>query len=143
MITLNTAQELKAAGLKWSPALHDFFAVPDRGMDHRVFVISDMLTNIENLFGSPVVAFQGASEWALDYLVTSEAVWVPTESQLRQIIEENLLKEQNASLSLSWNMRNYQCEIFIKDRLQTFEDPDAATAYGKALLYILNQPTAG
>lgn len=143
MISLKMSQELKLAGLKWAPALHDFFAIPDRGMDNRVFVISDLLTNIENLLGSPVVAFQGASEWALDYLVTSEAVWVPTESQLRQLIEEYLLKEKNASLNLSWNMRNYQCEITIKNQQHTFDDPDASTAYGKALLFILSQPVSG
>src|SRR5512146_2882759 len=102
MISLALAQDLKEAGLSWEPAMHDFFAIPERGMDNRVFVISDIQSTVENLLGSPVVAFQGASEWALDYLVTSEAVWLPTESQLRQALEEILLSGGNQGMALVW-----------------------------------------
>ncbi len=117
--------------------MHDFFAIPDRGFDDRLFVITDMLVNIENVLGSNVVAFQGASEWALDYLVTSEAVWMPDESQLRRMLEERLLKEKGSSLSLTWSMNTYRCEILFRGSPLTFEDVDASTAYAKALLHLL------
>ena len=42
--------------------------------DERVFVISDIQATIETLQGAQVVSFQGASEWALDSLVLSEAL---------------------------------------------------------------------
>ena len=74
MISLDTALELKGAGLVWVPQILDFFAIPDRNMDDRVFVISDMLVTVDILQGMQVVSFQGSSEWALDYLVTTNAV---------------------------------------------------------------------
>jgi hypothetical protein len=67
-------------------------------------VISDVQTNIENVFGAQAVAFQGVSEWALDYLVTSEAVWMPTEEQLRRLLEENLLAEAGSGYQVSWTI---------------------------------------
>ena len=77
MISLKAARKLKEAGLKWEPALHDFFAIPDRGMDERIFVISDMMITLELLSGMEVVSFQGASEWAFDYLLSSVVIWMP------------------------------------------------------------------
>ena len=67
MISVKTAQKLKEAGLSWMPMLHDFFAVPERGLDHLTFVISDMTITVEMFGQYPVVTFNGASEWALDY----------------------------------------------------------------------------
>lgn len=139
MISIRLAQELKDAGLTWNPALHDFFTVPDHGLDDRAFVISDLLANIENVLGSTVVAFQGAPEWALDYLVSSEAVWLPTEAQLRQAIEEHLMKDQTPGLTFTWKMTNYRCEFTYQGRPLSFDSPNPSDAYGKALLYLLTQ----
>ena len=93
MISLETARCLKNAGLEWRPALNDFLAIPDRYMDEKVFVISDMLVTIDVLQGMQMVFFQGASEWALDALVTQETVWLPSETQLRKALEAALLVE--------------------------------------------------
>jgi len=38
---LSIARLLKDAGLQWQPELNDFFAIPDRGIDEKIFVISD------------------------------------------------------------------------------------------------------
>ena len=54
----------------WQPALHDFFALPEHGMGERIFVISDIQASVDFLQGVQVVSFQGASEWALDYLLS-------------------------------------------------------------------------
>ncbi|MCB0028074.1 MAG: hypothetical protein KDE28_09225, partial [Anaerolineales bacterium] len=84
MIALELATQLKEAGLEWQPALHDFFSVPFPDLEHRVFVLSDMTINQEVLRGWPALTFSGAMEWALDYVLTMEVVWLPTEAQLRQ-----------------------------------------------------------
>ena len=81
MIGLETARKLKAAGLHWEPAQGDRFAVPDGGMDDRVFVINDMATIIEMIQGTEMVTFHGTPEWALDYVYLGEAVWLPDEGQ--------------------------------------------------------------
>ena len=51
MISLEMAQRLKEAGVVWEPAQGDKFALLDRELDDRVFVINDMATVIELLQG--------------------------------------------------------------------------------------------
>ena len=87
MISLTLAQQLKAAGLVWHTNNYDFFAIPDRELDDRVFVLADMMAYTELVQGWPVVAFHGTAEWALDYILTREVVWMPTEEQLREALE--------------------------------------------------------
>jgi hypothetical protein len=61
--------------------------VPDRDLDDDVFVLSDMVIESARLpDGTPVLAFNGTTEWALDALESSEAVWVPREDQLRVLL---------------------------------------------------------
>ena len=136
MISLVTAIKLKAAGLIWRPALHDFFAIPEHGLDERVFVISDMLATVELLQGFPMISFQGASEWALDSIVFSEAVWMPDEGQLRQALEEALLMMGYSGFRLVSNLSGYRCEIPTKDGWQVFEAAEASEAYARAILTI-------
>ena len=93
MIGLETARKLKAAGLHWEPAQGDRFAVPERGMDDRVFVINDMATIIEMIQGAEMVTFHGTPEWALDYVYLGEAVWLPDEGQLRELLHQSLTSE--------------------------------------------------
>ncbi len=133
MLTLNSARKLKTAGLSWTPALHDFFAVPDRGMDDKVFVISDVNVDIDRMFGRQVVAFHGAVEWALDYELIAEVIWLPTEQQLRELLHKRLQGE----VRLVSSPANSICEIHYQGNRLFFEAPDANEAYAAALLYIV------
>lgn len=137
MTTFSLARELKEEGLAWIPALHDFFGVPDRGLDDRVFVISNMLVTTDMFQGFPVVAFQGASEWALDFLVTSEAVWIPTEEQLRQELQRRLPPSEQWSLRLSSMRGESMCEIRLGGKVEEFRSAEASEVYGRALLRLL------
>jgi hypothetical protein len=119
--------------------LHHFFAIPERGFDDRVFVISDLMAHLDLLKGWPIVAFHGAVEWALDYILMTEVVWMPTEEQLRQELEEILLGEPEAALQLSWRPYGYLCEIHFRSDRLTFEAKSASDAYGGALLHILEK----
>ncbi len=139
MISLEIARQLKEAGLMWVPALHDFFAIPDRGMDDRIFVISDLLVTIEMLKGMKVVSFQGASEWALDYLVASEAIWMPSEEQLREALITILITRGKPFILLRSGLGEYQCKITVNDQLMEFTGKEASEAYGAALLHVLTQ----
>jgi hypothetical protein len=135
MLALTTAQKLKSAGLTWTPALHDFFALPDRGMDDRVFVLSDMSVDVERLKGRSIVTFNGTSEWALDYEMMSEVVWLPTEEQLRALLEQRL--PAPAALKLIRAPDGYWVEIKPQDKLLGFRGASASEAYADALLYLL------
>ncbi len=139
MISLATAQKLKTAGLVWEPRALDWFGIPERGMDEKVFVISDMLANIEMLQGFQVVAFQGASEWALDAIVTSEVVWVPREEQLRQAVVSGLLEFGISSLRLDSDLSGCHVSISPEGRGLSFDHQDAEEAYAAVLLYLLER----
>ena len=137
MISLSLARELKKAGLVWKTGINDFFGIPDRGFDDRVFVLSDMMANMDIFRGWPVVTFHGTAEWALDYILTSETVWLPTEEQLRNELEQLLLGEEEVKLQLTYTSVVYQCDILYQGDPHTFTGKDASEAYANALLYML------
>lgn len=137
MISLNLAKRLKQAGLPWQAGIHDFFAIPDRGMDERVFVISDLQSNLDIFRGWPVVTFHGAAEWALDYILTTEVVWLPSEEQIREAILESLKTQGVPNLTFRFVDGHYQCTLRLDDEWHQFDDPNGPDAYGKALLYLL------
>ena len=147
MISLGTARQLKEAGLTWSPALNDFFAIPDSGLDAHVFVISDIMSTVGVRHKLPAVTFQGTVEWALDYVLISEAVWLPREDQLRELIishltddhlsDGHLSDEAQPALRLETTRMGYRCEIRIHSKWHTFEAKKASEAYSASLLFIL------
>ena len=137
MISLEKAIELKEAGLNWQPALNDFFAIPERDMNEKIFVISDMLVTIDFLQGIQVVSFQGASEWALDSLVTDETVWLPSDEQLFHAIEAAMLERGAYVIILRSTIKVYEGEITYEDGKRIFEGKQVSTVYADALLYLL------
>lgn len=141
MIPLSLAQELKAAGLVWRTTNYDFFAIPDRGLDERVFVLADMMAYTELVQGWPVVAFHGTAEWALDYILTSEVVWLPTEEQLREALLERLRGDgAEAEFSLEAGAEGYHLVIPGEGQPLFIAAPTAGEAYGRALLQLLRAP---
>ena len=137
MISQNLAQRLKEGGLSWTPAKNDFFVVPDRGLDDMIFVINDMAILVEKLWGHLSVTFHGTPEWALDHVMVTELVWLPTETQLRDRLEERLVGEPQPNLTLVSASDGYICEIKFAGQQLTFEAFGANDAYGQALLHIL------
>ena len=81
MISVELATVLRDGGLEWRPALYDIFFIPDRGLDDRVFVLSDMTVDVQHLAGGAAITFNGAVEWSLDSILHGEVVWLPTEAQ--------------------------------------------------------------
>lgn len=139
MISLTLAMQLKDAGLVWRTSTHDFFAIPERDLDNRVFVLSDMMATMDILRGWPAVVFHGTSEWALDYLLTHEAVWLPTEGQLRDRLEAELAARNGRFQQLVRVEAGYTCELSLLETPLNFTSPSASEAYGEALLHLLNQ----
>ena len=139
MISIALARQLRSAGLKWTPSKNDFFVVPDRGLDDHIFVIGEMIVGMEKLDGQPVFSFQGASEWALDYVMTGEALWLPTEAQVRRELEKELRHEPERLIQLTVMADRYRCEIRHHGQPLTFEAREAAEAYGAALIYVLSR----
>lgn len=137
MLSLNLAIKLKQAGLSWKPELHDFFAIPQPDLEDRLFVLSDMTIEVEPIFGWQAITFNGAVEWSLDYIMTAEVVWMPTESQLRDLLQEHLLAEEQPAVQLFSSISGYHCQITYDGIVHDFEAPTASDAYGHALLFII------
>lgn len=138
MISLDMARRLREAGLGWAPAQGDRFALLDRDLDDRVFVINDMATIIELLQGTPAVTFHGTPEWALDYVLLSEAVWLPEEGQLRERLHAALAAEGEPVYDLLCADGEFICRFEWRGKGLAFRGAEACGAYGEALLHLLS-----
>ncbi len=128
---METARRLKAAGLAWQPRLHDFFTIPWGGLEERIFVINELATELMNDVDPPIISFNGAVEWSLDYVVSAESVWLPSESQLRELLGEDFVELTNSD-------DGYICSIRRDGEISDFEAFSAPEAYARALLAILS-----
>lgn len=137
MITLQLAQELKAAGLVWKTSTHDFFAIPDRDLDDKVFVISNLMVTMNILQGWSAMTFHGTAEWAADYIWTHDVVWIPTETQLREELERLLPEDSQLSLRKMGDV--YLCVWQQEERPYSISAPTAPEAYAHALLQMLRE----
>lgn len=133
MLSLELARKLAEAGLIWTPQDHDTFVIPDAGMDQKLFVIGELQTSIQPYFGVPHIMFHGSSEWALDQVMVEEAVWMPSETQLRHAIEKRM---PDATYVLERQGEGYRCAVVgISGNGATY--PSAEDAYASALLHLL------
>jgi hypothetical protein len=130
VISLDLARQLRDAGLEWSPAPGDRFVVADRDMDSEVFVLSDMTIEVHDLPHARVIGFNGTTEWALDSVVSEEAVWLPRETQLREMLTD-------VFRGLDRTDAGWQVRTTLNGAVHASQDPDAEQAYGLALLSLL------
>ena len=137
MLSIATARALREAGLTWKPAQLDFFAIPDRGLDERTFVINDLPASTADLLGEAIITFDGAVEWALDYVPSVEVLWLPTETQLRERLAAALAGEQEPNLTLTSAGGVHRCATRFRGEPLAAEAADAADAYGAVLLFVL------
>jgi hypothetical protein len=126
VIPFDLALALRDAGLAWKPAAGDRFTIPDRGLDDDVFVLSHMTIEVHQLPHGPVIGFNGTVEWALDDVAQDEAVWLPREDQLRELLGAGFQRLER-----------------IGDRYRVvvggdgFEADHAEAAYARALLHAM------
>jgi hypothetical protein len=129
-MSVELARRLRDAGLRWSPAPGDRFVVPDRDMDDQVFVLSDMTIDVHDLPHGRVIGFNGTTEWALDSLESDEAMWLPRESQLRELLAGTFV-------ALERDDGGWLVRTSVNGAVDISWHPDAEQAYGLALLNLL------
>jgi hypothetical protein len=129
-ISIEVATALRAAGIAWHPEPGDRFTLPDRGLDDRVFVLSDMVIDIHELPGGPVIGFNGTVEWALDSVWLDEALWLPREDQLRELLGGTFR-------SLTFDESGWVVTCEVDGEPVVVRALTAATAYAGALLTVL------
>jgi hypothetical protein len=130
VISLDLARQLRDAGVRWAPARGDRFIVADRDMDDDVFVLSDMTVEVRQLPQGQVIGFNGTTEWALDSVEDEHAVWLPRESQLRDLLGGTFRQLDRPD-------GRWRVSIEVNGRPGTSEHEDAEQAYGLALLELL------
>jgi hypothetical protein len=127
-VSVGLARRLQAAGLQWRPGLFDFFHIPDRHLDDEIFVIADLSVDVQRLGdGIAAITFNGAVEWSLDYILQQDVVWLPTESQLRELLGDGLVQ-------LRPDEGAWVCTALVDGRHRSYRGASAADAYGLALL---------
>ncbi len=136
MLALDLALALRDAGLRWTPGPGDRFVLPHREMDDDVFVLSDMTVEIHEFpGGNRVIGFNGVTEWALDSVEQSEALWLPAEHQLRDLLGGMFRALESAS-------EGFAVTVDLPAGRRVFTADTAADAYATALLAVLRDVTA-
>ena len=134
------AEALRDAGLTWAPVKGDWFVIPGHGLDDLEFVISDMAVETRRMaLGRQLLAFNGTTEWAMDTLAASEAVWLPGEDQLRAALGEAFMSLELIPGATS----GYAVTLLVGDTEQRFVDVDVESAYARALLALLASSAGG
>ncbi|AGZ45948.1 hypothetical protein [Actinoplanes friuliensis] len=129
------AQQLRDAGLVWKPVPGDRFSIPDRDLDEDVFVLSNMTIEVYNVPEGQVIGFNGTTEWALDDVELDEALWLPREDQLRELLGGTLQALRRAGTG--WDV---DVTLLGEDRTFTAATPE--DAYAAALLHLLAAATS-
>lgn len=138
VIPRQLARALRDAGLTWAPAKGDWFVIPDHGLDHLEFVISDMVVEARRMaLGRQMLAFNGTTEWAMDTLAASDALWLPREDQLRDALGEAFMSLELIPGATS----GFAVTLLIGDTEQRFVDVVVEAAYARALLALLAAST--
>jgi hypothetical protein len=137
MITRELAVTLREAGLVWHPAEGDRFQLdlPDEvelEAEAEIFTVSEMTIEARQTPSGTDLAFNGTTEWALDAVTLADAVWLPREDQLRELL-------RGTFRALTRVDDTFRVEIEIAEASATFEHPDPSEAYGRALLELISR----
>ena len=132
MITRELALALRDAGLAWRPTEGDRFQLdlPDE-VEHEaeaaVFTISAMTIEARPTPTGTILAFNGTTEWALDAVMLGDAVWLPHEDQLRELLRGTFRRLERLADA-------FRVDVEFAGEPMRFEHPDPSEAYGRALL---------
>jgi len=132
MISTELALALRSAGLTWHPASGDRFQLDEPEFEADVFTVSEMTVEPREFSTGSILAFNGTTEWALDSVALEDALWLPYEHQLREML-------RGAFRALRRLPDTYAVEIEVGGEHLTFEHPEPADAYALAVLELLRR----
>lgn len=136
MISTSLARSLRDAGLRWRPASGDRFQIDRAELESEVFTVSDLTIEPHEHSTGTVLGFNGTTEWALDSVALDDALWLPREDQLRDLLRASFLR-------LERDDDGYRVGLRLVDGAEaSFTSVSAPEAYGLALLSILERVSA-
>ncbi len=130
MISAELAAQLRDAGLVWHPQAGDRFQIDLPDIDADVFTVSDMTIEAHHYPTGSVLGFNGTTEWALDSVALEDALWLPREDQLREMLRSTFRALRRVEDS-------YEVEVELHGEVRVFDHPEPAEAYGMALLALI------
>ncbi|MGP3536366.1 pilus assembly protein CpaE [Microbacterium sp. RD1] len=130
MISTEAALALRDSGLVWTPRSGDRFQLNEPEFDADVFTVSEMTIEARSYPTGTILAFNGTTEWALDSVALEDALWLPTEEQLREMLRGSFRALRRLS-------DTYEVEIVVAGAVRTFAHPEPADAYAGAVLALL------
>ena len=132
VISISLAQSLDRAGLRWRPRAGDRFTLRTAEVRGEVFTVADMVVEAREYPTGTLLAFNGTTAWALDSVQLDQALWLPREDQLRELLGAAFLSLARAVTG------EYQVLAQIPggpERL--FVADDASDAYAAAVLALV------
>ncbi len=132
MISTELAMALRDAGLIWHPHSGDRFQLEEPEFEADVFTVSEMTIEPREYPTGRILAFNGTTEWALDSVALEDALWLPHEHQLRELL-------RGAFRTLTRLPDTHEVVIELAGKRMTFEHPEPADAYALALLEMLRR----
>ena len=143
MISVELAKELAVAGLVWEPEQGDRFVIDRAGVRDQTWVLSDMVVELHDHPAGQILGFNGTTEWALDSVDAHQALWLPAEEQLRSRLGRTFRALERlegiglGTAGAGTERAGFRVLVEVEGAPLTFEAPDPATAYGRALLHTL------
>jgi hypothetical protein len=127
VITVELARALLGAGVLWEPSAGDRFVVDAELLTEDVFWISDLTVEVHSFRGQSLLGFNGTTEWALDSVTLDQALWLPREDQLRELLGNRLLAviRTGDGWRVRWSTEGVEHEV---------DDADLECAYARAVL---------
>jgi hypothetical protein len=141
VISTALARGLRDAGLVWTPASGDSFQIALADFEGDVFTVSDMTIEAHRYPGGTVLGFNGTTEWALDSVALDDALWLPREDQLRELLRGTFRSLDRATLE--GGGVSYTVRAIIDEADAAFSSDDASEAYGLAVLALIRSVRAG
>ncbi|MGZ0068954.1 pilus assembly protein CpaE [Microbacterium arborescens] len=132
MISTDAALALREAGLVWHPASGDRFQLNEPEFEADIFTVSEMTIEPRRYPTGTILAFNGTTEWALDSVALDEALWLPREDQLREML-------RGGFRSLRRLADTHRVEIEFAGEELAFEHPQPEDAYAAAVLAMLQR----
>ena len=153
MISTALAERLRDAGLVWTPTAGDAFQLAGTDFEGDVFTVSDMTIEAHHYPTGTILGFNGTTEWALDSVALDDALWLPREDQLRDLLRgtfRRLDREVGADGRVAYRVtvaiegaREGDSSIAAESTSADFTSDDPAEAYGLALLALIRRSASG
>jgi hypothetical protein len=131
VISTPLARALRDSGLVWKPAIGDAFLIDRLEVDAEIFHLSDMTVEAHEFSTGTVLGFNGTTEWALDSVSIEDALWLPSETQLRELLRA-------AFSTFAATNVGFTVTATVDGFARVFEAATAEDAYARALLTLID-----